>query len=140
MVLIGHSQGGLLAQLMVTTSGTRFWDSVTSVPFSQIKASPETRELLQNAMFFEPLPFVSRVIFIATPHGGSFRVSTMVRTLVHWIVTLPVKMGQGLQDVAQENPDAISLDALGGMPTAVDNMLPEAASSRTSPPVPSLQA
>jgi pimeloyl-ACP methyl ester carboxylesterase len=124
MVLIGHSQGGLLAQLMVTTSGTRFWDSVTNVPFSQIQASPETRELLENALFFEPLPFVSRVIFIATPHGGSFRVSTMVRTLVNRIVTLPVKIGKGIQDVARENPDAISLDALGGVPTAVDNMLP----------------
>lgn len=30
LVLIGHSQGGLLARLMVTDSGTRFWDAVVS--------------------------------------------------------------------------------------------------------------
>ena len=30
MVLIGHSQGGLLARLMVSESGSRFWDSASS--------------------------------------------------------------------------------------------------------------
>jgi hypothetical protein len=125
MVLIGHSQGGLLTQLMVTTSGTRFWDGVTKVPFSEIKGSPESREMLQRAMFFEPLPFVTRAIFIATPHGGSFRVSTFVRNVVQRIVTLPVTLVKGMHDIAQENPDAISLQAMGGVPTAVDNMLPD---------------
>src|SRR4029077_8442344 len=49
MVLIGHSQGGLLARLMVTGSGNRFWNNVTSVPFDDVKMSPENRELLQGA-------------------------------------------------------------------------------------------
>jgi pimeloyl-ACP methyl ester carboxylesterase len=124
MVLIGHSQGGLLAQLMITTSGSRFWDGVTRVPFSEIKGSPETRELLQQSMFFEPLPFVSRAVFIATPHGGSFRVSTFVRSVVQRLVTLPVTVVKGLNDVARDNPDAMPLKTLGGIPTAVDNMLP----------------
>ena len=58
MVLIGHSQGGLLARLMVTDSGTRFWDNVSKVPLSDLKVTPEQRELLQDSMFFKPLPFV----------------------------------------------------------------------------------
>ena len=41
MVVIGHSQGGLLTRLMVTDSGTRFWDYLTDVPFEKIDASPE---------------------------------------------------------------------------------------------------
>ena len=41
MVLIGHSQGGLLARLMVTDSGTRFWDNVSKVPLSELKVTPE---------------------------------------------------------------------------------------------------
>jgi hypothetical protein len=124
MVLIGHSQGGLLAQLMITTSENRFWDGLTKVPFSEIKGPPENRAFLQRAFFFEPLPFVNRTVFIATPHGGSFRVSTLVRAVVQKIVTLPVTMVKGIHDVAQQNPDAVSLNALGGIPTAVDNMLP----------------
>jgi hypothetical protein len=33
MVVIGHSQGGLLTKMMVVDSGNRFWNNVTSVPF-----------------------------------------------------------------------------------------------------------
>jgi pimeloyl-ACP methyl ester carboxylesterase len=123
VVLIGHSQGGLLARLMVTESGTRFWDYVTDVPFSEVKATPEERELFQKAFFFHPLPFVTRVVFIATPHRGSFRVSSMVRTLVRRLVTLPVTVVQDANDIIRANPDALSVEA-DDIPTAVDNMRP----------------
>ena len=75
-------------------------------------------------MFFEPLPGVKRVVFIATPHQGSFQVSTFVLSLVRWLVTLPVTVVEGLNELAQSNPDTFSLKALGGMPNAVDNMRP----------------
>lgn len=124
MVLIGHSQGGLLARLMVTESGARFWDNVSRVPFSEVKALPETRDLLQHTMFFESQPFVNRVVFIATPHQGSYRVTALVLGLVRWLVTLPFTVVQGLQDIIQQNPEAFSFQALGVIPTAVDNMRP----------------
>ncbi len=41
-------------------------------------------------MFFKPLPYVTRVVFIATPHQGSFRVSTFVLNVVRRVVTLPI--------------------------------------------------
>src|SRR5208283_6203687 len=72
MVVIGHSQGGLLTKMMVVDSGNRFWNNVTSVPFSQAELDPETRDLASRTMFFKPQPFVTRVIFIATPHRGSY--------------------------------------------------------------------
>ena len=124
VVLIGHSQGGLLARLMVTDSGTRFWDAAVTVPFAQLELTPATRALLEKTMFFPPVPFVTRVVFIATPHRGSFRVTTFVRSLVQRLVTLPVTVVEGIAEAAQRNPNAVSLKALGGMPTAVDNMRP----------------
>jgi len=125
MVLIGHSQGGLLARLMVTDSGTRFWNNVSKVPLSELKVTPEQHELLEGTFFFKPLPFVSRVIFIATPHRGSFRATGFVLDIVRWLVTLPVKLVRDFGDLVQQNPDAIvSRDALKRMPTAVDNMSP----------------
>ena len=45
MVVIGHSQGGLLTKMMVVDSGNRFWNNVTSVPFDQAELDPETRDL-----------------------------------------------------------------------------------------------
>ena len=60
IVVIGHSQGGLLTKLTAIDSGTRFWNQVSEKPFDQIKVSPETRALLQRSLFFKPLPFVKR--------------------------------------------------------------------------------
>jgi pimeloyl-ACP methyl ester carboxylesterase len=122
MVVIGHSQGGLLTRLMVTHSGTRFWDNVSRVPFSEARMSAEARALLERSMFFEPLPFVKRVVFVATPHRGSYRVSTLVLNLVRRLVTLPVTMTKGLQEAAESG--ALSIQAFKQIPTAVDNMRP----------------
>jgi hypothetical protein len=72
MVLVGHSQGGLLVKLQVVSSESRFWDNVSDRPFDEVDLRPETRELIQSSVFFEPLPFARDAIFIATPHGGSF--------------------------------------------------------------------
>jgi hypothetical protein len=124
MVLIGHSQGGLLARLMVTESGTRFWDNVFRVPLSELKATPEQRDLMQRTMFFEPLPFVNEVVFIATPHQGSYRVTALVLDLVRWLVTLPRTLVKDVHDLAQQNPEAVRGQLLKGIPTAVDNMRP----------------
>jgi pimeloyl-ACP methyl ester carboxylesterase len=123
MVLIGHSQGGLLARLMITDSGTRFWDSAAKVPFSEIDAPPKTKALLERVVFFKPVPSVKRVIFISTPHGGSFRVSTLVLSIIRKLVTLPVTLVSEIDEVTRLN--ATKLKAVGeGLPTAVDNMNP----------------
>jgi len=126
MVLIGHSQGGLLVRLMVTDSGDRFWSNISKEPLSELKMSPETRELLQTGMFFKPLPFVTRVVFICTPHRGSFRATGFVLNVVRRLVTLPGNVVKGVVEVAQANEAYISPEAqrLKASPTAVDNMSP----------------
>jgi pimeloyl-ACP methyl ester carboxylesterase len=124
VVLIGHSQGGLLARLMVTDSDTRFWDAAVKVPFEQLEMTPATRALFEKTMFFTPLPFVTRVVFIATPHRGSFRVSTFVQNLVQRLITLPATVVEGVAEATQRNPEAVSLKALGGIPNTVGNMRP----------------
>src|SRR5229473_3339160 len=127
MVVIGHSQGGLLTRLMVTDSGTRFWDAFTDTPFENIDVSPETRALIQRSMFFEHQPYVTRVIFIATPHRGSFRVSSMVLGLVRKLVTLPLNLVGGIAELAAKNTGLPKEAA----PTAVDNMSPGSRFVRT---------
>ena len=123
MVVIGHSQGGLLTRLMVTDSGDRFWAAVTDVPFDKVQASDETKAFVKEAMFFEPLPFVTRVVFIATPHQGSFRVSSFVLNVIKKVVTLPVKMAVSVKELGEKN-EALAATSLQGMPNAVENMSP----------------
>ena len=72
MVLIGHSQGGLLVKMQAISSGDRIWNVVARKPLAELQLSDATRDLLQRGLFVEPLPGVSRVVFICTPHRGSF--------------------------------------------------------------------
>jgi hypothetical protein len=71
MILIGHSMGGLLAKMMVQSSGTAVWDRVARRPFGQLVGPSSARDLLREVVFFERLLEMRRVVFIATPHRGS---------------------------------------------------------------------
>jgi len=124
MVVMGHSQGGMLTRLMVTDSGNRFWANASSVPLEDLKMTPQTRELLQHAMFFKPVPSVKRVVFLATPHQGSFRVTSFVLSAVRRLITLPLMLMKDFRDILQRNPDLAAHLASRHLPTAVDNMQP----------------
>ncbi len=124
MVVIGHSQGGLLAKLTAIESGTRFWDAIAKVPFDELKADAETRELLHSSLFFEPLPFVKRVVFVATPHRGSYLAGFGFARLISKFVKLPTDLAAQLFDVASQNQAALAVDALQSPPTSITNMTP----------------
>lgn len=89
MVLVGHSMGGLLSRGMVQDSGTQFWDYYFKEPFDTIDLDPDTKQLFKNIMFFEHLPYVKRVIFIATPHQGSPMADQWYTHLLSGMVNLP---------------------------------------------------
>jgi pimeloyl-ACP methyl ester carboxylesterase len=110
MVVIGHSQGGLLAKMTVIDPGTRIWDTISRRPLADLYVSPETRELLERALFVHRLPFVSRVIFIATPHGGSSTATGLIVRTVSRFVTLPGDVLSAVADLMEGNMDALLLD------------------------------
>jgi hypothetical protein len=70
-VIAGHSVGGLIAKLMVTGSGDSLWMRVAGRPIHEIDVSPERRRQLMEWFYFEPVPFVRRVVFLGTPHDGA---------------------------------------------------------------------
>ncbi len=125
MVVSGHSQGGLLTKVTAIDSGTRFWDAVYSKPFDEVNLRPETRALVREAAFVEPLPFVRRVVFIATPHRGSFLAGPrLVRRLAARLIEFP-------RDVAALSAEAAGLRkfarpgfSINRMSTSIDNMSP----------------
>jgi pimeloyl-ACP methyl ester carboxylesterase len=128
MVLIGHSQGGLLAKLMVVDSGTRFWDNVSETPFEALKVSDETRAILRRSLFMTPLPFVDRVVFVATPHRGSDVAGVLIgqfRWLVDWALTLPPNLLTVTGEVLTGSEDPRLRRLLRqGLPRSVNNMSP----------------
>ncbi|MFN8628277.1 MAG: hypothetical protein U0587_20175 [Candidatus Binatia bacterium] len=121
MVVIGHSQGGLLTKLTVVDSGTRFWDNISTVPFEQATLSPETKDLARRSMFVKPLPFVKRVIFIATPHRGSFLTENILGRIARRLISLPGTITKAGAELVALNPAAM-VSTAWHPPTAIDNM------------------
>jgi len=103
-------------------SGDRIWNAVSRKPLDQLRLSDETRDLMQRGLFVEPLPEVSRVVFISTPHRGSFLAGRRsIANLLRWLTVLPVQLSAVTADVAR-NRDALRSPFT---PTAVDNMSPK---------------
>jgi pimeloyl-ACP methyl ester carboxylesterase len=125
MVVVGHSQGGLLTRLMVSDSGTRFWDQVSRLPFEQIQAAPDTKKIIKRSMFYTPLPFVKRVVFISTPHQGSFFAGGWIGQLICKFITLPGKVLNPVQEVLVRNPRALAFRSMKDIPRSIDNMDPK---------------
>ncbi len=90
MVIIGHSQGGLLTKLTATDTGEKIVKGVTGKGLRELDLTPEQEKMLRNRAVFKALPFVKRVIFISTPHRGSFLAGDLVRNIVRRLVFLPV--------------------------------------------------
>jgi hypothetical protein len=122
MVVIGHSQGGLLTKMTVIDTGMHLWPF--SVPPDQLNVSAETRDLLVRALIFKPLPFVKRVIFIATPHGGSYQALGFLGRLSSWLVNLPGRFVKFNVELLTLQAKGLTLGTVGGVPTSIDNMSP----------------
>jgi len=71
MVLVGHSMGGLLTRLMITSSDGDFVRGLTGRSLDELDLDEEDAAAIRKVDTFEPLPFVSRVLFLATPHRGA---------------------------------------------------------------------
>jgi pimeloyl-ACP methyl ester carboxylesterase len=71
MVLIGYSMGGILARTMAAESKSTLWNEISSHPVEMLSGPADAREVLLRSFFFKPVPEVSRVICLATPHRGS---------------------------------------------------------------------
>jgi hypothetical protein len=107
--------------MQAISTGDRLWNAVSRKPLDELRLPDDTRALIRRGMFLEPLPQVSRVVFISTPHRGSFVAGyRIVLNLMRRLAVLPVQFA-GLAAVVVQNPDAARSPFV---PTAVDNMAP----------------
>ncbi len=129
MIVIGHSQGGLLTKLTAIDSGTKFWDMISDKPFDQVKLSPEAREFVQQSAFYTPLPFVKRVVFISTPqHGAMLAASQLITGLASKLVNLPMTVVNStalLAQIATASGDEKVAAMLSRPMTSIDLMNPD---------------
>jgi pimeloyl-ACP methyl ester carboxylesterase len=126
MVLVGHSMGGLVARLLTVDSGYAFFEQVSQEPLEQLKAKDEVKEELARIFFFQPQPFVKRVIFLGTPHRGSRLSPSWPARLAVRFVRLPNRLMEIGKDLAADNPALWKSGSAANLPTSVDLLAPGA--------------
>ena len=103
MVLIGHSMGGLVSRMQVTSPGRAIWDAQLKGDADHLYATQPADSLVKRALLFQANPEIGREIYICVPHRGS-RLADL--SLAGWfgrLVRLPGKITSAVATL----PDAV---------------------------------
>jgi pimeloyl-ACP methyl ester carboxylesterase len=140
MVLLGHSMGGLLSRTVAVASGDRFWRLYSDRPFDYILGDREVLAELKRYFFFEPLPFIRRVVFLGTPHNGSDLSRGVVGRVGTSLISDPDHIHKLLYQLVKQNPDAFEPRRFRRLPTSIETLVPDSpiltALAKMQPPAP----
>jgi hypothetical protein len=123
-VLIGYSLGGQVTRLQVTYSDDILWNTFSRKPLNEIKATDEQRARLAQDFFFEPLPFVTEVIYIAGTQLGPTIPAAFVFRFAASRTRFEGERQQEFRDMRRENPLTFVRipGTFGGIPSSMDLM------------------
>jgi pimeloyl-ACP methyl ester carboxylesterase len=126
MVIVGHSQGGLLTKLTVVDTGDSLVFALTGKDLDSLGLPEEKKAEVRQLLVVEPVPEVKRVVFIATPHRGSILSKQWVRTLIRKLVTLPVRIVKTTLSLNEYFTDDVKrmIGSSAGT-TSIDGMSPD---------------
>ncbi|WP_428560858.1 MAG: esterase/lipase family protein [Solidesulfovibrio sp. DCME] len=99
MVVIGHSMGGLLSKTLAEEGGDALWARVSKVPLDSLAVPPDDKEVVRQAFYFTPRPYVARIIFVAVPHRGSDLALGTIGRIGRALITLPATVLKPLTTV-----------------------------------------
>ena len=117
--LVGFSLGGLLCRLQISSSGDALWRLIANRPLETLSLSPESRGMAEDLFFFEPVPNVRQVIFLATPHGGvSPALRGAARTASRFI-RRPADTEDFIDEADRNNPGALT-DTARNLPSSIE--------------------
>ena len=122
MVLVGHSMGGVIARLLVSSSNEQLWN-VIPVRANLSKAKRERlRQRLAPYLQFTPMPQVTRAVFMASPHRGTPFAQGRLALLFRGLIRLPANLLAELTNLSDVLKDASVDGKPARLPNSIDNL------------------
>jgi len=125
MVLVGHSMGGVIARLLVSSSGDRLWSLVPQQAKLSAARRARFRERLSRYLQFTPMPQVDRAVFLASPHRGTPYAQNRLARWIGNLIRLPVgvlKEVASLTELVDNDGDGGNTAPLLRIPNSIDNL------------------
>ncbi len=119
IVLIGHSMGGVLSRLLVSTSDEQLWDWARANYELDDGRLQRAGPRLDRMLRFQPLAGVERVIFIASPHRGTVVAGSRFGRFLARLVRLPLTVLEEVGEIVtgeDARPDGLAI------PNSIDNL------------------
>jgi hypothetical protein len=113
--------GGLLAHTMALKSENLLWRINSDRDFDDILGAPAVIAELRHYTFFDWLPYVKRVVFLATPHRGSDYSAKFVGRLGSGLINEPDHYTKLLTQLVKSNPDAFP-PRFKRLPTSIETL------------------
>ena len=124
MVLVGHSLGGLVSKMQITTSYDILWRQVAMQPFDALRAPPDGQLRLSRDFFYEPVSSVTRVVFIGTPHRGSSMTRRLAGRISSKLVSFGSQEDDQYRELMDDNRDVFRPELARKRPTTIDMLEP----------------
>jgi triacylglycerol esterase/lipase EstA (alpha/beta hydrolase family) len=123
MVLVGHSMGGLLTRMQVTTIDREAWNVIGEDKAAQLFKNVKPGDLIDRCATFEANPHIDRAVFICTPHRGSKMAIGTLGSLAIRLISLPVDIVSTATQSLGSSVALITGDS-DRMPTSIDGLSP----------------
>ena len=122
MVLVGHSMGGVIARLLVSTSDEQLWNVVpVRANLSEAKRQ-KLRQRLAPYLQFTPMPQVTRAVFMASPHRGTPLAQGRLALLFRGLIRLPANLLAEVTNLSDVLKDASTPGKPLRLPNSIDNL------------------
>lgn len=126
VTLIGHSMGGVIARLMVSSSAQVDWTSALENEHYGKKQTDDLRTALKPYVEFEPVPYVNQAIFLAAPHKGTSFAAGGIGGFAAKLVSVPFVVLGSLGKLAGQPKFLVSQegteDRAVKVPNSIDNL------------------